>query len=33
MKKKLLKGIQDFLKNILAKLSEFGKGASYAINH
>lgn len=33
MKRLLLKGIQNFFKNILAKLAEFGKGASYAIGH
>ncbi|CAM1373732.1 hypothetical protein TPENAI_90070 [Tenacibaculum litopenaei] len=33
MKKKLLKGIQNFLKNLSFILSEFGKGAGYAINH
>ena len=33
MKKKLLKGIQNFFKNILAQLAEFGKAAGYAINH
>jgi hypothetical protein len=33
MKKQLLKGIQNFFKNILEQLAEFGKAASYAINH
>ncbi|SEE11572.1 hypothetical protein SAMN04487765_1448 [Tenacibaculum sp. MAR_2010_89] len=33
MKKTLLKGIQNFIKNLLLVLREFGKGAGYAINH
>ncbi|SEE11609.1 hypothetical protein SAMN04487765_1449 [Tenacibaculum sp. MAR_2010_89] len=33
MKKRLLKGIQKILKNMLLVLAEFGKGAGYAINH
>ncbi|CAL2083052.1 conserved hypothetical protein [Tenacibaculum sp. 190524A02b] len=33
MKTKLLKGIQNFFKNMQLILKEFGKGAGYALNH
>jgi hypothetical protein len=33
MVQKLLKGVQNFLKNISLLLAEFGKGAGYAINN